>query len=99
MWQEAGYIFATPTGTPLDGTNVTKQFKRLLAESGLEPMRFHDLRHSSASLLLAQGVEMRLVMEALGHSQISLTANTYTHVIPSLRQEVARQMHGVLAGT
>ena len=66
MWQEAGYIFATPTGTPLDGTNVTKQFKRLLAESGLEPMRFHDLRHSSASLLLAQGVEMRLVMEALG---------------------------------
>jgi len=59
-------------------------------------MRFHDLRHSSASLLLAQGIPARVVMERLGHSNISLTLGTYSQVIPALHQEAADAMHRVL---
>jgi integrase len=60
-------------------------------------MRFHDLRHSCASLLLAQGVHPRVVMETLGHSQIALTLNTYSHVIPTLQREAADRMEAALS--
>ncbi len=96
-WQEGGYVFATSIGTPLDGTNVTHRLQALLAGAGLPRQRFHDLRHCCASLLLAQGVHPRVVMETLGHSQISLTMNTYSHVIPSLQREAAERMEAVLA--
>ncbi len=59
-------------------------------------MRFHDLRHGAASLLLAQGVHPRVVMEMLGHSTITLTMNTYSHVIPDLQREAATKMEAVL---
>lgn len=57
---------------------------------------FHDLRHSAASLLLAQGVQLRAIMELLGHSTIVLTANTYSHVMPSIMQDMADKMHALL---
>ena len=59
---------------------TSHRFRRLLKKAGLPPMRFHDLCHACASLLLVQGVHPRVVMETLGHSQISLTMNTYGHV-------------------
>ncbi len=59
-------------------------------------MRFHDLRHGAASLLLAQGVHPRIVMEKLGHTTITLTMNTYSHVIPDLQREAATKMEAVL---
>ncbi len=55
-------------------------------------MRFYDMRHTCASLLLAQGVPLRIVMEVLGHSQIALTANTYTHVIEPLVTDAANRL-------
>jgi integrase len=58
---------------------------------------FHALRHSYASALLAQGVHPRVIMEALGHSQIALTMNTYAHVIPALQREAAEQMNALLS--
>ena len=58
-------------------------------------MRFHDLRHSCAALLLWKGVHMRLIMETLGHSQISLTMDTYARVVPTMRREVAAKMDEV----
>jgi integrase len=61
-------------------------------------MRLHDVRHTRATLLLAQGVQPRVVMETLGHSQISLTMNTYAHVVPELPREAAARMEAVLAG-
>ena len=88
-WTETGLIFTSSLGTPLDGANVTRHFQRLLASAGLPRLRFHDLRHSCASLLLAQGIPARVVMETLGHSQISLTLNTYSHVMPALQGEAA----------
>ena len=77
---------------------MTRRFQRLLKSAGLRHQRFHDLRHACASLLLAQGVAPRVVMEVLGHSQISLTMNTYSHVMPELRREASDRMDAVLAG-
>ncbi len=95
-WTETGLVFTTKIGTPLDGGNVTKQFQAILEGAGLPRQRFHDLRHSCASLLLAQGVHPRVVMETLGHSQISLTMNTYSHVMPELQREAADKMGELL---
>lgn len=89
-------VFTRPDGGPLDGTVVTHQFHRLLDQAGLPQRRFHDLRHSCATLLLAQGVSPRVVMEILGHSQIALTMNTYTHVLPELKQEAAKRMDDLM---
>lgn len=97
MWKDDwGLVFTTATGRPLQGTNVTRTFQQLLAKGGLRRQRFHDLRHSCASLLLAQGVHPRVVMETLGHSQIGLTMNTYSHVLPPLQREAAARMDEVL---
>ena len=79
-------------------TNVTKGFQRVLRSAGLPHQRFHDLRHACATLLLLQGVHPRVVMETLGHSQIALTMNTYSHVMPSLQRDAADLMGAVLAG-
>jgi integrase len=80
----------------LDGPRVTRRFQKILEDAGLPKQRFHDLRHAAASLLLAQGVNPRVVMEILGHSQISLTMNTYSHVIPSLQSDAAKLMDAML---
>jgi integrase len=64
----------------------------------LPAIRLHDLRHSCATLLLAQGAHPRAVMETLGHSQISLTMNTYSHVLPDMQREVATKMDAILGG-
>jgi len=95
-WQESDLVFTTPTGRPLDGTVVTHQFHRHLARTGLAQRRFHDLRHSCATLLLVQGVSPRVVMDVLGHSQIGLTMNTYAHVIPEMRKEAAERMEELI---
>lgn len=84
-------------GKPLDGTWVTKAFQRELEAAGIRRVRFHDLRHTAATLLLAQGVSAREIMEVLGHSQISLTLNTYAHVLGPAKERVASLMDLALA--
>ncbi len=96
QWIDTGLVFTTPIGTGLEGTAITKDFHRKLAQAGLPQRRFHDLRHSCATLLLVQGVSPRVVMDVLGHSQIGLTMNTYSHVIPDLRREAARRMDDLI---
>ena len=98
-WRETGLVFTTTIGTPLDDRNVRKAFRELLDAAELPPMRIHDLRHTCASLLLAQGVHPRVVMETLGHSQISLTLDTYSHVMPTLERDAADRMDAVLTGS
>lgn len=96
-WSQANFVFTSARGTPLDGDNmISRPFARLLERIGLPPMRFHDLRHSCASLLLAQGVAPRVVMETLGHSRIAVTLDTYTHVLPALQREAADAMDRAL---
>lgn len=89
-------VFTNKLGKPLEPRNLVRIFKRMLATAALPDLRFHDLRHSAASLLLVQGVHPRVVMETLGHSQISLTMNTYSHVYPALQREAADAMDTVL---
>jgi len=78
--------------TPLDGTNVTKRYQRVLASAGLPRLRFHELRHTSATVGIALGESLREVMERLGHSQIALTANTYSHIIADLQSAAAERI-------
>jgi integrase len=98
-WVETGYVFTTGVGTTLDGEAVTRALQRILVEADLPKLRFHDLRHGAASLLLSQGVAARVVMEVLGHSQISTTQNVYQHVMPSLVDEAAAAIDRALGGT
>ncbi len=105
-WKEGGLVFTTLIGTPIEPRSAVRDFKRILEKANLPetdskiPLstRFHDLRHSAASLLLAQGVQLRAIMELLGHSTIALTANTYSHVMPSMMQEMADKMDTILNG-
>ncbi len=96
QWRGSDLVFTTPVGTVLDGTAVTKEFHRVLDRAGLPQRRFHDLRHSCATLLLVQGVSPRVVMDLLGHSQIGLTMNTYRPVIPDMRRDAAQRMQDLL---
>src|SRR5664279_2365657 len=81
---------------PIDPGSDYKEWRRLLEAAGVRRARLHDARHTAASLLLAQGVPARVVMEILGHSQITLTLGTYSHVAPELQQEAAERMGRVL---
>ena len=95
-WADSGFVFTTSIGTPMDARNVTRAFSAVVRAANLPPVRFHDLRHTAASLLLAQGVAPRTIMETLGHSQISLTLDTYAHIMPTLQQDAAQQMNAIL---
>lgn len=93
VWQDLGFVFCTSIGTPESPSNLRKRsFVPLLEKAGLPKVRFHDLRHTCATVLLAQGVHPKLVQEQLGHSQISLTLDTYSHVMPDMKREVAAKM-------
>ena len=77
---------------------MTRQFKALLTAANLPDMRLHDLRHLCGIPLLGQSVNPRVVMETLGHSQVSLTLNTYSHVLPALQRNAAARINAVLEG-
>jgi integrase len=96
-WHDDGYVFASTIGTPVDAPELRRAFAAILRRADLPAIRFHDLRHSAASLMLAQGVPMRVVMETLGHSSITLTANTYSHVLPALQRQAAEAMDRLLS--
>lgn len=91
-WNEMGFVFTSSTGQPVDQRNVQRVFRRVLRRAKLPRMRFHDLRHSCASLLLAQHTDPRVIMETLGHSNISVTMNMYAHVMPALKRDAADAM-------
>jgi integrase len=96
LWHGSGCVFTTPLGTPVDPRNDYREFKKLLTKASLPSVRLHDLRHTAASPLLAQNVPARVVMEILGHSQIALTMNTYSHAAPDVSREAAERMAGML---
>lgn len=79
-WSDGGLVFTTPTGGPLDPANLIRHFGRLLNRAELRRIRCHDLRHSTATLLLEQGVDLVVIKERLGHAHIGVTASVYAHV-------------------
>ena len=97
FWQDRGLVFPSTVGTPLSGGNLTRAFKATLKRAGLpEGTRFHDLRHTCATLLLRQGVNPKYVQELLGHADISLTLNVYSHVLPDMGGAAADAMDSAL---
>jgi integrase len=97
LWQENGLVFPSQVGTPLGGRNLIRHFKRMLERSGLaRTFRFHDFRHTCATLLLKQGVHVKFVQELLGHGDVSLTLNVYSHVLPDMGDAGAGAMDEVL---
>ena len=95
---EFDLVFTTRAGTPINRHNLTRDFQALLRREDLPKLRFHDLRHTAASLLLAQNVQPRDIMEVLGHSQIGLTMNMYSHVMKPALQNAADRMDSLLTG-
>jgi len=95
-WEDSGFVFTSPIGTAMEPRNVSREFTEMLAAANIPHVRFHDLRHTAATLALAQGVDPRTIMETLGHSQISLTLNTYAHVLPALQSAAADKMDAIL---
>lgn len=91
-WNHRDLVFTRGDGEPLDGTVVTHQFHRLLDRAGLPQRRFHDLRHSCATLLQAQEVAPRVAMEILGHSNIAQTMNLYTKVLSASKRDAAKRI-------
>ncbi|WP_409484474.1 tyrosine-type recombinase/integrase [Arsenicicoccus dermatophilus] len=95
-WMDPGVVFATGKGTMIEPRNLNRLFDEQIAKAGVRRIRFHDLRHTCASLLLAQGVPPRVVMEVLGHSQLAITTDPYGHVLPTGLRAAADAMDGVL---
>ncbi|HMQ29719.1 MAG TPA: site-specific integrase [Chloroflexaceae bacterium] len=96
-WVDSGYVFVSTRGTSLEPHNVVRHFKSVLRRAGLpETVRFHDLRHSCATLLIAQGVHLSVIKDILGHTQISTTANVYGHVLPDIQRDAASRLDGLL---
>ncbi|MEL3949493.1 tyrosine-type recombinase/integrase [Streptomyces sp. LNU-CPARS28] len=95
-WQESGYVFTTRTGRPVEPRNVYRSFTRVAANAELRVIRLHDARHGCATLLTAAGVAPRVVMEILGHSQIAVTMNVYTHVVQDTQREAVSHMDRLL---
>ncbi|WP_370466543.1 tyrosine-type recombinase/integrase [Streptacidiphilus sp. PB12-B1b] len=86
-WKASGYVFTRPDGSPIEAATLTRHFNALLHRAALRRIRFHDLRHSAATLLLEQGVELVVIKELLGHAHIGVTATVYAHVRLHLQRD------------
>jgi integrase len=96
-WHDLDLVFPDKRGNYLSDTHLRRRsFGPLLARAGLPPIRFHDLRHSAATLLLGQGTHPKIVSEMLGHSTISITLDLYSHVTPTMQRQAAAAMDTVL---
>jgi integrase len=99
-WEDDELVFPNTAGRMQDPTYLAHyQFKPLLRKAGMPNIRFHDLRHTAATLLLAQGVNAKVVSEMLGHSSIALTLGIYGHVLPHMQQQAAEIMDRLLWGS
>lgn len=87
LWVNRDLVFCNMVGDFLYPDNVSVDFKKLIEKASLPHMRFHDLRHSAATILLAMGVHPKIVQELLGHTQISMTMDIYSHMLPSMQRE------------
>jgi integrase len=97
LWEYDGLVFPSEVGTPMSGRNLYRAFKIRVKQASLsETLRLHDLRHTCAALLLKQGVNPKFVQDLLGHADISLTLNTYYHVLPDMGDAAADGMDAAL---
>ena len=94
--KENDLVFAYPNGSPLDPSTVSHTFAKIARKAGLANIRFHDLRHAHASLMLLTGADPKVISERLGHSSIAITMDIYAHILPGLQEEAAIRFEGAL---
>jgi integrase len=98
LWQDHGLVFTTQIGTPLNRHNVTtRSFKPLLKQTGLPEIRFHDLRHTCATLMLVGGIHPKVVQEMLGHANVTITLDTYSHLLPDMQDIAVEKLDELLS--
>ncbi|MDP2727158.1 MAG: site-specific integrase [Dehalococcoidia bacterium] len=97
LWEDNDLVFPNEMGKPMDAGNILRRsFCPLLEKAGLPHIRFHDLRHSAATLLLSQGINPKVIQEMLGHSSITLTLDVYSHLLPTMQREAVDAMDAIL---
>ncbi len=96
LWKDNDLVFASQVGTPVESKKLHEAFTRICKRAGVPRIRPYDLRHTSASLLLAAGVHPKIVAERLGHANVNLTLSTYSHVLPGLQQDAAETLERML---
>ncbi len=97
LWKDPKLVFANTVGGPIWGEDLLKRcFYPILERAGIRRIRFHDLRHSTATLLLACGIHPKIVSEILGHSRISITLDLYTHVSEDMQREAVDRLQELL---
>lgn len=96
-WTDWDLVFCNTVGNPLEGGHVLRRGLRpLLKQAALPPIRFHDLRHTAATLMLLQGVHPKIVSEMLGHANIAITLQRYSHVLPDMQKEATMAIDKLL---
>ena len=96
-WQENDLVFTSALGAPVDPDTLSHAFSDAIKDLGLPKVRLHDLRHSHATLMLSAGVHPKIVQERLGHANIAITLDTYSHIIPGLQETAAKTFDGLMA--
>ncbi len=84
-------MFSNPDGSPLRPNTVSRAFEKLARTLGFQGIRFHDLRHAHATLMLRQGIHPKIVSERLGHRSVAITLDIYSHVLPGLQEAAAHR--------
>lgn len=95
-YRDEDVVFSYPDGRPIDPDGLSQRFERHVRESGLPRIRFHDLRHTHATLALRAGVHPKVVQERLGHSSIAITLDTYSHAIPAMQADAAARVAAIV---
>ncbi len=93
LWEDNDLVFASSVGTPLEEAHLSRSYGAALKKAEIPVIRFHDLRHTAASLLLSQNVHPKVVQEMLGHATIAITLDLYSHVVPDLQNEAVEAMN------
>jgi len=96
VWQDCGFVFTNATVGPLHVNTLVGRYRRLIASACVPVIRFHDLRRTSATLLLAEEVHPKVVSERLGHSDVGITLNRYSHVTPDMQRQAADMLDAAL---
>ncbi len=95
-FQNLDFVIRQEDGSPFKPDSMTQKWERLLEEKGLPKIRLHDLRHSNATALIQAGVNPRVVQQRLGHSDVNITLNTYTHVLPEMDVDAAEKLDSIM---
>lgn len=95
-YEDNDLVIATKTGKPIGPRNLLRSFDRIIAQNDLRKIRFHDLRHTHATMMLLAGVHAKIVSERLGHSSIKITLDTYSHVLPNMQEQAIHQFENLL---